>query len=232
MKRIFISGVGILLALGIMGSSHAAAIYDLSDDFSLSSNPNGAWSYGKYTGGLDANTFTLFTIGETILPDGNPLDVWHGVSGDSNIDPNIIKNNGASFTASCCGIDFNADKVTFGPFLGPTVARWTAQFDGTFDVMASFATVQSVNSSPNAYIFVDGLALDNLGPITASVFNYNGTFTRTAGQWIDFVVWGGNGANKTTEVSANITAVPEPSIIVLFATGLLAFGLASRKKRL
>ena len=43
-----------------------ASLYDLTNDFSISNgNPNGVWTYGHYTGGLDKGTFAPFNNFET-----------------------------------------------------------------------------------------------------------------------------------------------------------------------
>ena len=94
-----------------------------------------------------------FNVGVTVDPaSGQLLMGWRNGS-PSLIDPNIIKNEGATVTTSAFGtITFNAGAVTFGPFLGPTVARFTAPAAGLYDVSASFKTVQVGNAAPHAYI--------------------------------------------------------------------------------
>jgi len=37
-----------VIAFGLATSANATAIYDLADDYSISSNPNGVWTYGTY----------------------------------------------------------------------------------------------------------------------------------------------------------------------------------------
>jgi hypothetical protein len=201
--------------------------YSLGADWSFTDNPNGAWTLGSYTG-LNTGTFSAFaaTDTETILIGGAELQVWRGPAA---IDPNIIKNVGATVTTACCDqITFNADAVTFGPFGGATVARWTAQTTGWYSVDASFATVQVGNTAGNAYVF-DGTSLVDLGQLNAAI-GYSMQFFFTAGTNFDFVVWGNNTNNKTTEVSANITALPEPGTLSLLAIGLAGIAWVRRRK--
>jgi hypothetical protein len=60
---------GAVLALLLLTSSVAAAgpIYSLAGDFSLASNPNGAWSYGYYAGGLSTSSFVAFNTKQTLF---------------------------------------------------------------------------------------------------------------------------------------------------------------------
>ena len=219
---------------GIATSANATT-YDLADDFSLASNPNGVWAYGAYSqGSFDPLTFTAFTgPGPALpsIPDLTTLEAWRDVT-----DPNVIKNPGL-IDLFGFGITFRAGKVTFGPTGGPAVVRFTAPSTMQYIVNASFATVQSGNAAPNAYIQSSTTALNNLGKLQDfnSLFTtYNQTHSLTAGDWIDFIVVnplspGGN--TKTTEVSASIEPVPEPATIALLGIGLagLAGGAARRK---
>ena len=216
--------------IGMTGiaTSAKAMTFDLADDFSLASNPNGVWTYGAYTGGLDPTTFAPFTgVGPPLPASLTGLLVWR----DSTDDPNVIKNPLGS-DLSDFGITFRAGKITFGPTGGPAVARFTAPSAGPFQVDASFATVQTINAVPNAFVFGGTTLLANLGPVPAfsTTVGYSQLLSLAFGDTIDFVV-SPNGSTKTTEVSATIEPIPEPTTMALFGIGLvgLAGGAVRRK---
>jgi len=222
-----------LLALMLLSIGSTATVqaqtWNLASDFSNTNGGTSPWSYGFYTAGLSPSSFTAFSTYE--LRDGNRLATWY--RGSNNVDPNIQKNvTTSAYLQPGTGITFNPGEVTFGPFLGPTVARWTAIQGGVFNISAMFQTVQTQNLAPNAYVYGNtqqwfsqtvtstGVSWSSAGPVTLA-----------ANEWIDFVVWGNNHENKTTQVQATITAVPEPGAFVLLVTGLLGLGAAARRRQ-
>jgi hypothetical protein len=115
----FLVGISFLLLSlsGLSTPSHAQG-WDLADDFSGTSNPNGAWTYGQYISG----TFSA-------LPQEQFDSTWQGPSWISGGD-GIIKMNGGSSVYNGVGpgqVSLDADNAT-------PVARWTAPATGIFDI--------------------------------------------------------------------------------------------------
>jgi hypothetical protein len=220
MKRLRV-GFAIFLLVGALAPVANAAPFNLAADWSLTNDGSNGWLYGMYTTGLNPLTFVPFSVYDTTLVTG--MGFWKT---SSNIDPNIEKNMGSTPLSPCCGLTFAPGEVAFGPYLGPAVARWTAPAAGFYDISAAFKTIQTVNSSPNAYVY-EGSTLLFSQLTTAGGISYAGTVNMLAGETIDFVVWGNNTNNKTTEVKATISPVPEPASMLLLGTGLV--GLASRR---
>jgi hypothetical protein len=221
--------LGILSAISVASQAGANPSWNLASDWS-SSNPSGVWSYGHYTGGLSPSSFSQFTenyYGGVVTPDDlTKLNAW-GEGGD----PNIIKNTGPTFTTVNFGqITFNAGAVTFGPYLGPTVVRFTAPTAGNYDLSDAFMTVQVANSDPNAYISIDGGALNDLGLVSGTISDSQ-EINLAGGQYVDLIVWGGDTNNKTTQVDATFTLVPDGSITAgLLGSALI--GLATLRRKL
>ena len=241
MKKLILK-TALLMAtsLSVPMAAHAITTsYDLALDFSTATN-SGAWTYGYW----DGSAFQQFTTslncagGNCGAAQYNDLRGWNGKVSDPNsppaIDPNIIKNTGATFTTSGTEpITFNQDKVTFGPYHGPTSARWTAEYAGTFDISATFLTVQTGNTPATAYLYS---SLGSFGTPSHQLnasdpWTFDETFTFEAGDYVSFVVWGNDEHNATTQVDALITAVPEPETYALMLAGLGVVGFMARRRK-
>lgn len=59
--RMFKAAVFSILGWASMASTTLAATFDVSDDFSSTSNPAGPWSYGSYSTIDDTTTFAAFS---------------------------------------------------------------------------------------------------------------------------------------------------------------------------
>jgi hypothetical protein len=213
----------LVIALALMSfSAHAAETHNMTTEFSASSNPNDVWTYGHYgdegSGSLDKSTFQPFTLQSGLPADLSGLGQCDGSSGylegwRDETDPNVLRNTGATtFCGGFSGITFHAGAVTFGPYRGPAVVRYTVPSAGDWQVDATFATVQDGNGPPAAYVH-DGVSGDTTfdlvsGSVSAfpATDGYSQLLTGLpAGAKIDIVVWGNDTNNKTTEVSAIIT---------------------------
>lgn len=228
--------IGVLL-LGWTVCAQATTIYDVANDFSTTSNPNGVWSYGYYTSASDGNpaTFTLYTVhGKALDNNGNPteLDAWKfNEDGWSNIIHNPTDSSITEF-----------DVITWAPNAltlfsndnsrGFAAARWTAPMAGTADVATTWMPVY-----PGVPLATEYAILGHAGTYSVLYTHTQWGFvedtwgatglTIAAGDTIDFAIVNQN----VTQLDATIrfSPVPEPSACILMATGLLAYVWRRRK---
>lgn len=213
----------------------AAPIFDVADDFSIASNPNGAWSYG-FASSL-GGPFTRFTNKTTGLFNPNFRAWGHNVE----FHP-FVAYNSAATNQQGSGLNLDAGTIGFHPGRGFPglfgVIRWTSPSAGDFDVAAAFqgrdprGTTTDVHILLNDVSLLDGVINRAFGP--GSGPSYSDILSLNAGDTIDFVV--GNGGNNffndSTGLDATITAiepeiVPEPAGFAVWMTLLLTIAAAS-----
>jgi len=230
-----ISAWSILASIGgIPSAIFAAADYDLSRDFSTSTNPNGAWTYGyKNTLSGDVVPFGLFTQG---ADQGGALqDIWLRTFGT----PSAIFHNGSSVTGSSDG-----GAGTFPPgtvFLVPGYEGNVDNF-GAIRFIAPASGDYSVNCDVRSYLDAPpggdadfhvvkngtelfGIFLPNFGSS-----GYTNTLSVASGDSLDFLVGrGADGHLYGSGLKIKLTISPvgtnqNPPVIVTQphnATGLL-----------
>lgn len=200
-------------------SLSAGETYTLGSSFTATNNPNGVWTYGHYIGGMDKSSFQPFSSnldlsGNVNCDDPNNVNIrgWKA----NQLDPSILKNFDVQdvYCPGYSGLTFRASSLVFGPYLGPTVARFTVPSDGSWQVDATFATVQLGNHPPAAYIHNGRDNMTTFELVSPSVPDY---FTSgsvgysqllsdlSMGDTVDFIVWGNNYHNKSTEVTAIVS---------------------------
>lgn len=198
-------------------TSVAAQRWSAADDFSPSSNPNGAWAYGYQTslGGA----FSLYNVPTTL---GTGLNYW--TPGSLGVDPNLLHNPSASPVAA---FDFivQPGQAAFHP--GPSgqfsVFRWIAPSDGLYSIQADFVGL-GASSTTDVHVMVNGVPLFNQfinGQGTTAGFDIERPLV--AEDTVDFAVgFGSNGnfVSDTTGINAIITAITEPTSFVWIGGGI------------
>jgi hypothetical protein len=201
------------------GWTRAGSTYDIADDFSLSSNPNGVWTYGDET--TLGGTLNLYTVTSTVY---GGLEIWSDSSGAYSDAYNSLGTtliNGSEQWAP--------HQASFHP--GPnneySVFRFTAPTTGVYSLDSSFAGVDTVGATTDVHILVDnsqifGGNVNGFGPGSGPSFNTN--LSLIAGDTVDFAI--GNGGNgyydDGTGISASLTleSVPEPSSLLLLGIAI------------
>jgi hypothetical protein len=190
--------------------------WDAANDFSLTSNPNGAWSYGWSES--RGSTFQMLSSTEDYV--GSGFDIWEE---SKDLPLPFVGHNGTSTAAVFYTAVVPAGAMALHPgFFGENaIVRWTAPAAGTYSASATFIGRDSyAGTTTDVATLVRGTQV-----WTADVNGYLDTrdYSSTsvvlaAGDTIDFTV--GQGADgsylyDTTGFSAQIALVgPAPTYTI------------------
>lgn len=239
-KPLYLLTCGILACLAQQAG--AATTWSLANDFSLTSNPNGAWSYQMELDPspddtayllLSQNTVSANTIWGTTF--ANAPTMWTGTGGYWG-----IGRNDTGVTQTTAGLTWNPGEVLFHPRPdfdasgGRFVITWTAPVTMTIDVDWAYAKRMEAG--------LTGVGMDVLhesGGANTYLRSFQnpegatGTFddlVMLAGDSLHFRFdnWGDAGGDITW-ADITVTQIPEPGSLALF--GLSALGLLSRRRR-
>lgn len=214
----------ILVGIALSSSSLAAVIFDAAGDYSTTTNPNGAWSYG-YSTAANPSAFVAYDTTQYLVAG---LNVWDSSALTDN--PTVSKN--MTNTA------LNYSTATWQPYqlslhpgrLGEiSIVRFTAPMTCTYNLEGAFLGSDLAGATTEVSVFLNGIAW------FSDELNYNGngntasflgTVTMNADDTLDFRVGDGNNGPlfDSTGLEAIVVCVPEPSSAILgaAAAGLLA----------
>ena len=180
----------------VIGCSANAETWDANADFSATSNPNGAWSYGWTA-----------TLGSPLhlYPSTNPSNTsaWWDPAIERMGAPSFWKNTSAS---TQFGVAPGETSLHPGPNNEFSVLRWTAPSASDCTVNAQF--LAGHDGDTDAYVLKNGATI-----FSAETTNINPSFGQTirlsAGDTLDFAV-GSKGSyySDNTPVSVTIAAKP------------------------
>jgi hypothetical protein len=180
--------------------------WDLSANFTVSANPNGAWSYGQFT---NASGFQLFTNAVLAGP-AIPVDFWAtGRPSTASVARNALATPWDSTVAPTEHWGPHQVGMHPGSDGASPVVRWTCPHRGFFIINAIFSLLDS-GASADAHIKVNGVeAYGNSAVSTPGSFR--SVTELLEGDTVDFVVgWGlnGNYGQDNLGLAAQVAEVP------------------------
>ena len=233
--RLSVLGCAAVLAFSAT-QLQAGVTYDAVNDFSLSGNPNGTWSYGSlssFTGG----TFTSDTATTTNIDFSGEL-VW--TNGAEDFTRTAVVANTSDSIAYYYTIQQPPDLLNLAVEGSSSVVRWTAPASGTYNVSGLFQRIDTNNAVTVNVAIVEDAASFIVPESTLSGFGdqngFNFVVDLQSGETLDFAAFNnGNPSYDSTGLSATITAVPEPTMLTLLVSAMLglagAFYLRRRRAK-
>ena len=218
--------------------AHAGTVYDAAADFSVASNPNGAWSYG-----YEASLGSTFQLYDAVVIDPNGatgIEQWYHPPLSGNYTPTVGYNTTSSVVnLPDTGVYVPAHSLLLHP--GPassgnlyTVIRWTAPTTGVFDLQSSFFGEDSrYPTSTDVHVLLNGNSLFSGGVyVYGPAASFSDILSVKTGDTIDFVVGVGRDGDDTgdsTGISATLSnAIPEPGGALLRSCQFCAQGGVGR----
>lgn len=190
------------LALAFSAASRAQNAWDNAGDFSLASNPNGAWSYGWQMpdGNFNLMTFTKVDCGSI------GLSCWKRFEGDWDLPKVEINTTGAPLEFSSGVIPVNVLNLHPNATGERSVVMWTAPVDGSYAITGQFQAADRTPTGVQVIVNVNGVEvlskpLKKFGQ--AVQFNLHPVLS--AGQAVSFAVDpAGNFANDSTVLRVGV----------------------------
>ena len=218
MRRISLSAV--LMVFGLASQLQAGTVYDAVADFSIASNPNGAWSY-LYNLGSGPQLLTQTIVGST------GIDYWW--SGQGIPDSIVTFKNTTSAPVDDGTRVLPPNLLGMDPEIATAdITRWTAPSTGMWSFSGLFQGID-VDQHAHTVEILENSSTVLLAPTTISSFGqtvgFSGTVSLTQGATIDFIV---NGTPSFTFLSTGLSAtiqlasIPEPSSIIMALIGGLS----------
>ncbi len=156
---------------------------DIATDFSVSANPNGAWSYGYVPGdpAVDAGALVLFSAVSNATPN---IPAWYDPANSVLGAPAAWRNDSAVTNTSIAPGEFAVHPGNAGEY---AVVRWTAPAAGVYSVALQFKTGDTGDT--NGLLLHDGVVLVTDDSTSAETVHQLDV-TLAAGSHLDVAVGG------------------------------------------
>ena len=183
------------------------ACHDASAQFSLSSNPNGEWTYGWST--TPGGTLTTFSKSATgpLEPGAGAVSYWNTGAPSWDAYHSVFSNQTATPSTVSQGLVVEPWTLVLHPANDGklAVARFTARSDGQYSVWAGFKNLDAQAKKTQALVARGGVTVHQQILTGANASSTNSwTFTLRSGETIDFAV--GNGGDGFGDDSVQLAA--------------------------
>jgi hypothetical protein len=216
--------------------SARAAVYNIYSDFSSSSDPSGAWTYG-----YEPSVNGAFTTYATEQQYGSTQYWFYHTVGAGGL-PNIGHGGLVGYPTGSVEMQAGDNSPSnSNDYAYVSVLRFTAPSAGAYSADINFTGI-GAGSDTQDYVYVDGAPVlqqevKNQGTATYS----NGLLTLTAGEIVDIIVSNGAG-NSTNPGDTNLVGVtavlqsppadvPEPASLALLGVAVVWMTAVRRRIR-
>jgi len=247
--------VAVVALLGLHPAIAAATVWNVVSDFSISSNPNGAWAYGRGAPAGGTPEWDFVPLPYTSTFSQGPTDFWERTAGGApprgkGTIPIVGENMGAAYNFETALVLPGVLWLHPGSVLDVLV-QWKAPTAGSYSYSGEYELLDTHPTGVIGQVFENATELYSrtlTGPganqstmTPGESETFGGTVSLLAGQTLTFAVnKDGNYDNDSTGLIATITSngltatipssIPEPSTWAMMLLGFAGLSFAACRR--